>query len=222
MAAPYIPPRDVDLIDWGSNFAGLITATPAAFGLTPTDASTIQAAFDAYDAAYALAVAPTTRTPVTVADKNTAKFTFIGIARTYAAQIRLNPGVTNPNKTALGLNLVNNVPSPIPAPTGFPIITFVGATPGEHTLRFADSTTPDSKAKPQGVTNMQLFVGVSTIALVDPADCSLYSTPTRVPLAVTFNPADAGKLATYFGRWATRKGLVGPWSAAVSAVVPGL
>lgn len=220
MAAPYIPPKDADLLAWGDNFADLITASPATYGLSAPDAVTVQGAQDDFAAALALATNPTTRTEVTVAAKNTAKLAAIGIFRTYASQIRLNPGVMNSDKLALGLNLPNNTPAPIPAPTTVPLLTFIGATPGQHTLRFADQDTPDSRGKPQNVIGMQLFMAVDTTAKTDPADCSFYVQATKNPFAVTFGAGDAGKIATYFGRWVTRKGLVGPWSARMTATVP--
>ena len=232
MAAPYIPATDAGLDDWGANFSTLITATPSDFGLSGVDAAAIQAGFDGYHAAYLLGgvsgtppnrvpVNPSTYTTVTVAAKNVEKFSFTTLARSYAVQIRVNNAVTNPNKVALRLNLVNSTPSPIPAPSTSPILIFIAATPGMHTLRFADTNTPSSAAKPQNVLQLQLFMGVSTITLNDPALCALYSTPTKIPVGVNFSPADAGKVATYFGRWATRKGLTGPWSAGISAIIPG-
>ncbi|MCI0632217.1 MAG: hypothetical protein L0Y44_16360, partial [Phycisphaerales bacterium] len=34
--------------------------------------------------------------------------------------------------------------------------------PGSQTIRFADTNTPDSKAKPFGASELQLFLGVGT------------------------------------------------------------
>lgn len=234
MAAPYIPVTDSGVDDWGNNFASLISAGPSTYGLTPTDAAAIQSAFDTYHNAFLLGgtsgrvpINPTTRTVVTVGDKNNSKHAFVDLARTYASQIRLNPGVTNPNKIALRLNLPNNTPSPIPAPTTVPILMFLGATPGQHTLRYADQLTPALRRKPPGVIGMQLFLGVDTTPILDPALCALYAVTTSQPVGITFSPADAGKVATYFGRWQNRGkspgsavALVGPFSAGINATIP--
>lgn len=220
MAAPYIPPKDADLANWSQNFADLIDAAPSTYGLQPSDAATIVAANNAWQAAYALAVNPTTRTTVTVADKNTQKIAAVIIFRTYAAQIRLNPGVSNPDKLALGLNLPNNSPSPIPPPPTFPILGIASAGPGQHEIRYADSASPSARKKAANALQMQLVRGVAVAAIADPALCSFLANVTKQPYQSVFtDPADAGKVATYFARWSTRNGELGPWSAGVSMTV---
>jgi len=229
MAAPYIPARETDLVTWADNFAALITATPSVYGLDAAAALIIQTAVDTWDAAYALAVNPSTRTPTTVADKNSAKLAMIPIIRTYASQIRLNPGVTNMDKVALGLNLPNNTPAPIPAPTTIPVLTIMSATPLRHTMKFRDEmASPTSRAKAPLSIGLELWRGIDSIALTDPADADFVGMMVKVPFFSDFDTADVGKVATYFGRWANRAGsagnnqaLTGPWSVAVSMTIVG-
>ena len=229
MAAPYIPARDVDLVTWATNFSTLITAAPATYGLTPTDASNIAAAVAAYNAAYTLAVNPSTRTPTTVADKDTQKLAMIPIVRTYASQIRLNPGVMNSDKIALGLNLPNNSPAPIPRPNTAPVVTITNAQPLRHVMKFRDETAqPTSRAKASNSIGMELWRGIDSIALTDPTACTFIGMMVKVPFVSDFDAPDAGKIATYFGRWANRAGsvgnntaLTGPWSNAVSQTIVG-
>ena len=220
MAAPYIPPKDADLVNWAQNFSDLITASPPTYGLTPSDATAIANANNTWQAAYVVAVTPATRTEVTVAAKNAAKIAFVQLARTYASQIRINPGVTNADKLALGLNLPNNSPSPIPPPLTWPILSLPTSGPGLHEVRFADSATPSSRAKPANAIAMQLFRGIGNAIIVNPAECEYLANVTRQPYQSTFSdPADAGKVATYFARWAVRNGGFGPWSAGVSMTI---
>lgn len=226
---PYIPTKDSAVDSWATNFATLITASPATYGLDATAALAIQTARDSFHAAYLLGgstgtpphpVNPTTFTRVTVASKNAEKIAMLGLVRSYAAQIRLNPGVTNADKTALGLNLPNNTPTPIATPTTFPLLAIAGAGPGQHEIRYADNTTPASRKKPAGAIQMELYRGVAVAAITDPTLTSLLGLVTKQPYQSIFsNPADAGKIATYFARWVTRTGKVGPWSAAVSMTV---
>ena len=220
MAAPYIPPKDADLAAWAQNFSDLITAAPTTYGLQPSDAVTIAASNSTWQAAYLVAVTPSTRTEVTVAAKNAAKVAFVALARTYSSQIRLNPGVLNSDKLALGLNLPNNSPSPIPPPVTWPIVSIPTGGPGLHEIRYADSSTPSTRGKPANAVQMQLFRGVAAAAIPDPADCQFLAGVTRQPYQSIFSdPADAGKVATYFARWLTRNGEVGPWSAGVSMTI---
>lgn len=229
MAAPYIPPRDVDLVNWADNFSTLISASPPTYGLAPADAVIIAAAVASYDSTYADATNPGTRTPVTIAAKNTAKLAMIPILRTYASQVRLNPGVANADKIDLGLNLPNNTPAPIPAPSTIPVLTIMNATPLRHTMKFRDEmASPTSRAKAPLSIGMELWRVVDTVAKTDPALASFYGTMVKVPFVSEFDAADVGKVATYFGRWVNRAGavgnnqaLTGPWSAAASMTIVG-
>jgi len=44
---------------------------------------------------------------------------------------------------------------------------------------------------------------------------------TRTPHVIAFDGSDANKTVTYWLRWVSIRGETGPWSAAVSATVPG-
>jgi len=226
---PYIPARETDLVDWADNFAALITASPGTYGLAAPDAVIIQTAVNNWDAAYAAATNPGTRTPVTIAAKNTSKLAMLPIVRTYASQIRINPGVDNSDKIDLGLNLPNNNPAPIPAPATTAVLTIISATPLRHTLKFRDEVaSPTSRAKAPNAIGCEIWVGISTIGLVDPASCKFYGTAVKVPFFVDYDVADVGKVATIFGRWSNRAGsvgnninLTGPWGTAVSQTIVG-
>jgi hypothetical protein len=217
MAAPYIPPKDADLALWAQNFADLIDASPALYGLLPADAVAIFTANLTFQTAFVVATNPATRTTVSIAAKNAAKVALITLARTYASQIRINPGVTNADKLDLGLNLPNGSPAPIPPPATWPLLALPTAGPGLHEVRYADSSSPASRAKPPLVVQLQLFRGVAVAAIVDPLLCDFLAAVTKNPYQSIFTDlADAGKVATYFGRWLTRSGELGPWSAGVS------
>jgi len=220
MAAPYIPSKDADLADWSNNFSTLITAAPTTYGLVAGDATNISDVVDPFLAAYAIIVVPATKTVVTVADKNTTKFAMLSVVRGYAQRVAVNPGVSDSDKIALGLNLHGTPPTPVPPPTTIPLLSLLGATPLNFTLRYADELTPDKRSKPFGAVRLDTFVKIDTAPKVDPEDSLYYGGFTKQPAFVTFAPEDAGKYATIWGRWATRKGDVGPWSAPVSQIIP--
>lgn len=232
--APYIPSTINGRNDWGVNFAALITAAPATYGLTPADAAIIQTASDNFDAAFALAgtigrvpVSPSTRTAVTVADMITKMQAFIAIARPYAQQIRINPGVTDMDKTALGLNLPNNSPSPVPVPVTNPVLSLVNAAPLQVTVRFADSMTPTQLGrKPQGVKQLELVRTIATSPAVDPDAALPAGNFTKIPIIQLYGSGDVTKYATYWARWINANRQVGgtvvpvgPWSPAISHVI---
>jgi hypothetical protein len=215
----YLPTRLADLRDWAVNFAALITADPTVYGLTAGNATTIQTAVDQFTAAYTAATDPTTRTTATVAAMRVERVEMTGVLRQYAMIIRANPSITAALLSGLGLTVPDTERTPIPAPTTFPLLDVVNATPGRHELRFADSLTPASRAKPFGAIGLQLFRAIDATEVPTPDGSELIGQFTTNPLRIDTDPADAGKTATYFARWVTRTGLVGPWSNGTSFTI---
>lgn len=220
MATSYIPSKEADLAAWADNFSALITAAPTTYGLIAGDATAIAAVVDPFLAAYAVITVPATRTMVTVATKNDTKFAMLAVVRSYAQRVVTNPGVDPGDKIALGLNLHGTPPTPVPPPVTIPLLALLGATPLNFTLRYSDEMTPDKRAKPFGAVRLDLFVKIDTTPKTDPDNSLYYSGFTKQPAFVAFAPGDAGKVATLWGRWANRKGDVGPWSSPVSQIIP--
>lgn len=217
---PYIPPKDGAFNSWITNFSSLITAAPATYGLATGDASAIAAATATWTAAYALVTSPSTKTATTVSAKNTARVNALAIVRPYAVTISLNAGVSSGSKTALGINPRTSTPVPITAPTTYPVLSVVSALPLQHVIRYRDQlASPSVKSKPYGVTQMYLFGTASATAITDPSLLAFLGSQTKSPLTQTWGSATSGQKAYYAARWATRKGLVGPWSPVVSFVI---
>jgi hypothetical protein len=221
MVPPYIPPKDADFDAWLTNFSALITASPTTYGLTAPIAVIIAGQQTAWNAAYLAATTPTTRTPVTVAAKDAARVEAEAVIRPYAQQVARDPGVANGDKTALGLNLPNNVPVPVPTPTVAPTVNIVMIQPLQLTLDIRSPDTPTSKAKPPGVIGIQVWTNIGTVPATDPSQCTLNETFTKNPNTLDFAAPDRGKIVTVFARFATRggqggKSLLGPWSLPVS------
>lgn len=222
MSAPYIPVKDALFSNWLLNFSTLITASPSTYGLLAGDATTIAAQNTLWVAAYALAVAPGTRTPTTVAAKDATKVTALATVRPYAQRISKNAGVAPSLKVSLGVNPGTNVPTPIAAPTTQPELTIGTALALQHVIRYRDSAAdPSSKAKPFGTIGMQLFGKASATPITDPAALEFLQIDTKSPLLTTWLSGDVGKVAYYAGRWFTRTGLVGPWSTVTSFTIAG-
>lgn len=225
MPAPsYIPAKDADLNNWLLNFGSLLTAAPATYGLTAPDAVIVAASIALWSPAYAAAINPATRTAPTVAQKDAQRAATEATVRPYAQRISRNAAVDPLDKVAIGVNLPNSTPVPIPPPTTFPQLSFIAATPLAHSLRYQDSGLGAGKAKPFGAIGLEVWRAVGTAPAVDPSACTYYGTFTKCPFSTSFDPAQIGKIATYFARWITRSGAggqasVGPWSPALTASV---
>lgn len=217
---PYIPPRDTDFNSWFLNFSTLLTASPATYGMVAGDASAVAAAYADWAAAYALAIAGTTRGPMTIAAKDDARTADTAIVRPYAVTISLNAGVMTSDKVAIGVNPRTSLPSPIAAPATNPVISIVAALPLVHSIRYRDMlSSPSVKSKPYGVVQCQIFGATSITPITDQTDLNYLAGATKCPLTIEWSADDSGKQAYYAARWINRNGLVGPWSPIVSMTV---
>lgn len=224
MTTDYLPRRDAELMVFANAFAQKIAADPAAYGLTAGDAAQLGAAAMDYAARYAIARNPATRTAAAVAAKDGARKTLTAILRGYAMMIKRNGAVSSDAKVALGIGVYDVGLTPVPAPTTFPIIHITGATPLQHELRLGDSATPERTARPEGTVGLLLFCQVAAAEEPVPTDgakAPFLAIVTRAIHRTSFDAADVGKTAYYFARWFTERGLLGPWSQAVSMTVAG-
>lgn len=224
MNPPYIPANDAGFNNWVVNFDTLLTAAPTTYGLVAGDATAVAAVVAPWVAAYALATNPSTRTPVTIADKDAARLAAENLIRPLAVSISLNGGVANMDKTAIGVTVRITTPTPVPPPTTQPALSLESAVHNVHFLRYYDTTTPDTKAKPPGVTGLQIFRSIGTTPASDPTTATYVDTWTKSPNTVGYDGTNVGKIATYFGRWVTRSGTggqsaVGPWSAPLAVAI---
>src|SRR5690349_2888474 len=86
MPSSYLPAQDSALLTWMQTFAAGIAASPGLYQLMASDALAISSAGDGFAAAYAEAIDPGSRTPVSVNLKDTARNAAVQICRQYAAQ----------------------------------------------------------------------------------------------------------------------------------------
>lgn len=99
-----------------------------------------------------------------------------------------------------------------PCTESFPLLTVLGMTPGCMTLRYADSQTPHSRAKPADAIGLLLFVAMTAQGQGSVHDARFIKLCTKNPVEIRFDDRDDGFVATYYGRWVTRSGDMGLWS----------
>ncbi len=62
---------------------------------------------------------------------------------------------------------------------------------------------------------MQIWMAVTDEPVTDVRKAELIGIYTTCPITVHHENENAGKTASYFGRWVTMRGLMGPWSLPV-------
>jgi len=220
-AGPYIPAKNAQYQAWLLNFSTVITANPANYGLTSTDASNIAAAYTTWHNAYVAATTAATRTSVTVAAMATAKASSLITARTYAQIIQNNAGVSDANKAAAGLTVRATGRTPIPAPTNVPILSIATLQVGVTQVNYRNSANPTSKQKPYGAIQVQYVWYVApTVPPVDGDAATSSAIASKSPFLFNTPSGATGKAIYMFARFQTRRGLVGPWSAALNFTAP--
>jgi hypothetical protein len=221
--APYvgIPTRDTQLATWAEVFADAINASPSAYGLSLTDATNIATANNNFQAAYATATDPTTRSRTTVAAKDSFKNAAVATFRNYYVIIQNNPGVTDDNKLAAGVKVKSQAKHKHLCPQTQPLLSMLGAIPLQLQCRFQDPDHQTTRGRlAPGAISVQFWAEVSATPTENVANAHFLGDHTRNIVQLNFEPADTGKTAIIWCRWQGRRGDTGPWSTAVKMTIP--
>ncbi len=219
--ADFIPSGDAQLNSFSTNLISVVNASLADYGLVAADTVPITAALGTWTTAFG-AVGPAEAVfRATITAKDTAREALIALLRALVKTIQSKPSVTNESKTAIGITVTDTTKTPVAVPTTAPVGLIEQANRLEHSINFADVTTPTSKAKPTGVRGCQIWVKIGTTPPASASELQFLATDTRTPYVAQFDIADAGKTAYYWLRWENTKGETGPWSAVAAATITG-
>jgi len=213
----YMPSKESEQVGWSQNFATLISATPTAFGLTAPQATAFDDVNGILQSAWTAATEPTTRTKITIADKDTALKNMKVMARNLVGIIQSTPTVTNGQKEALGITVRKTNPTPLPVPSTSPMIQVLNVNGYQVTLRLRDVERPDSKARPAGTTGACILSYVGPTAPTNVQDWKLEGNAFKPSdVAVTFGDSvEAGSKVWFTAFWFNARGS-GPATTPVS------
>jgi hypothetical protein len=176
----------------------------------------LTAAYNSWHSAFLAAINPTTRTHATITTKNVQKANVMSVVRGYGATIRANRAISDALKIGLGIHVRDTSPTPIPPPSTYPLLTVDSFNLSTLQLHAADQDTSDRRARPFGTSGLLLFSVIAPDPAPTPTGLEFNAFLTNPKFQNTFDPSDAGKTVTYFGRWTNGKGELGPWSPPVS------
>jgi hypothetical protein len=215
----FIPARDVDLVAWSANFRDFIVADPGAFGLTPAQAAAYSPLHDAYAAGFTAANTPSTNSRSTIVAKNQAKKALKAEARKLARIVQATPGITDGQRSSLGLTVPDPHLTPIARPGDPPVLSVLPSLGRTVRIRLRDKAAPNRLGKPPGVAGaVVLYYVGSADEQYPPAQMSRWSflgNSMRTVFAVTFPPeAPAGAKVWITTCWFNTRGQNGPFSSA--------
>ncbi|MDR1398396.1 MAG: hypothetical protein LBJ41_00530 [Treponema sp.] len=173
--------------------------------------------YTAWNVAYTVLEGPHTK--VDTEAKNNAKKVSKKRIRAFVNQYLRFPPVTDEDRTAMGIPNRDIHPSPIPRPTGLPIIEVLMPHPRTVRIRFRGENSK-RWSKPKNVHGLEcLWVLTET----PPAEIEnlLHSAFTTAnPLDISFKESERGKRVYFAVRWETSANLKGDWSEIFNAIVP--
>jgi len=210
-----------------TTIADTIAADPPRYHITADHAQQLVARASAFDEALMRSSGSGTACPQATQHKNDARMAALAIFRPVMQQIRADTSIAISDKYDLGFQQARPRTQPVEAPISAPMLSLTLAGDGSHTLRAADERTPFRKRKPDGAAAIDLRILItsdgSTCADPNQVTTNTIVRTQRVTRTSKFiiehDPAQAGRMATYFGRWSTRSGKTGPWSLPVSLTI---
>jgi len=214
----YIPRKDSELTDWGSNFAAIVAEFSDKWGIPETEVVALQNALANFSTLEKKASGKD-KTSGVIADKNKAKKILVNNIRDMVKFRLMNPIITDGQRVDLGLHLHDTKPTTIPVPTHSPEIAIEIADLRRLRINFHEPDS-DSKAKPYGVNGAVILYSVleEPPASVDRLAHSVLA--TRTPHILAFTDQERGHTVYIAVCWQNERGQKGPFSAIVSALVP--
>lgn len=217
----YVPDSDSGFDSFASTFVSALSATPANYALTAGQVAPLAGLKTTWDTAFADLTVKQAAAHAATAAKTSARAGLETVIRQLVQIVQNSDGVSDADKTAAGIPLLDTTKTPAAVPTTAPTGQIELTNRLEQTIHFVDSATPNSAAKPAGVRGCQIWIKIGATPPAGESELRYLATDTRTPYVSQFDAADAGKTAYYWLRWENTRGQTGPWSVTISATIPG-
>ena len=218
--ADYIPAGDSEFDVWENNFVAYATANAAALGLDPlVDIPPLAAAEGIWDTDLAANATAQAAAQSARQAKDAARAAFEAVIRPLVARLQASPDVDDAERAGLGITVPDRIATPSEVPTTRPVVSVDTSQRLQHTVSFADESTPTRTAKPKGVMGVELWVKIGNPPPVGPSQVDFLALDTRTPYVATYAGAVANQVAHYMLRWVNTRGEKGPWSETASATI---
>ncbi|MCK6455804.1 MAG: hypothetical protein L6Q92_04665 [Phycisphaerae bacterium] len=171
MVRDYIPAPDGDFHIWQNNFVTYASTHLADLGLVAGDLTPVTTAQAVWTTKYPANAAAQTAAQAALQGKDDARAGLAGAIRPLVRRLEASPDVDDTERAALGITVPDREGSPIGgAPTSRPVVNVDTSQRLQHTLHFADESSPTSKAEPPGVMGAEVWVKVAAVGQPPPAD----------------------------------------------------
>jgi len=219
MSQDWIPTADAEFAVWLKNFLQYASANLVALGLAAPDLTPAQTAATTWDTDYAAHLTAQNAAQGARQTKDAARKAVVDLLRPLVQRIQTTGTVKDGDREKLGITVKSTSRKAAATPETRPVVTVDTSQRLRHIITFVDETTPNTRAKPEGVSGGEVSVKVGGPPPVDPDECVYLATDTRTPYTAEYEGADGGKVAHYMLRWVNTRGERGPWSQTVSATI---
>jgi hypothetical protein len=218
----FVPKSDADFNNWQSELISNVAVNAGKWGIPVDDLTKLQDKQANWIAVFAKSANRQNRTQADVQEKNETRYDFEKTTRDFIKEwLASNSRITDADRVRMGLTVRSGSRTSASVPVSCPVATIDFSVRLQHTIHFADEAGGRSKAKPEGVHGCEIYMKLDGEAPKDISDMVYVATDTATPYTLNFDVDKAGKPVYYRLRWVNTRGQAGPWSAIVSAVVPG-
>jgi hypothetical protein len=220
MSTDYIPQGDSAFLTWVKNLFAYLVVHAINWNINPSTWMHIDPPMiTAYDDALTKAKDPN-RGKADVLLKNETRNVLKTAVRKYVKEhLEYNSLISDDDRKRLGLPVHDTKPTPVSDPTTFPVAAVKHPSPGVIEVNVTDSES-GRKAKPAGIHGFELAWGIFETPPTDWGQLNHSSFCTRTPLRLTFSGNERGKTLYFALRWENKRGVKGPWTEILNAIVP--
>ena len=177
-------------------------------------------AYERFREKYPVAADVETRTKAAVVAKNEARDLFKRLFRQFIrSYVTNNPAVSDEDRTNMGLPIHKTTHTPAPEPDKAPEFRIDTSVIRRLTIHF-QAEGSKTKAKPAGVHGAEAKWAVLAAPPTTVDELIHSSFDTNSPLTLEYGEPERGKTVYICLRWENTRGVKGPWSDIVMAIVP--
>lgn len=219
MSKDTIPHRDADFNDFQTTACPYINTRAVALGLVAGEVTAMLSIQTDWNTMWTAYIDPSTRTKSIIVKKKVLKKSLTRSLRKLIQDAKRSPALTETDRTTLNLPAADEPHTPVKPPTIVPDVEVRKIEHLLHHLNISNPEEPDSRAKPAGVSIIEVYKALSDTKPTNMASYSHALITTKTLCTVTHKIDDVKKTCWYLTRYVSTKGEPGPWSDAVSAIV---
>jgi hypothetical protein len=215
----FIPRPDATFNLWQENLVTKAEGAAPMLNIPPDAMMAIHTKQARWREAFAAAEDPATRTKAAVREKQEAREDYEDALREFnKAYLMYNPAMTDAERENFGLPVHDTKPTPARPITSRPELEVGFKEIQKHILTVHD-TEMESAGKPAHAAGFEIWRKVGGDAPATEADWQLVAQAPHSPHELTYSEEQSGLRVYYRVRWINTRGVPGPWSEIVSAVI---